>query len=79
MGAPPIVAPRNYGGVMFGSRPFTMIAALLFGLVAVLHTYRLVTHFQIIVGDHVIAQVVSWIGVIVAAVLSYGLFREARR
>ena len=57
---------------MFGSRPFTMIAALLFGLVAVLHTYRLVTHFQIIVGDHVIAQVVSWIGVIVAAVLSGG-------
>ena len=64
---------------MFGSRPFTMIAALLFGLVALLHAYRLVTHFQVIVGDHVIAQVVSVVGVIVAAVLSYGLFREARR
>lgn len=64
---------------MFGGRPFTMIAALLFALLALLHAYRLATRFQVIVGDHIIAQAVSWVGVIVAAVLSYGLFREARR
>ena len=60
-------------------KPFTMIAAVLFALAAILHAYRLITHFQVIVGSHTIAHAVSWIGVIVAAVLSYGLFREARR
>ena len=60
-------------------KPFTMIAAIIFGLMALLHVYRLVTHFQVIVGSHTIAEEVSWIAVIVTAVLSYGLFREARR
>jgi hypothetical protein len=62
-----------------GARPFTLIAAVIFGLMALLHAYRLVTHFQVIVGSHTIAQGVSWIALIVLAGLSYGLFREARR
>jgi hypothetical protein len=60
-------------------KPFTMIAAVIFGLMALLHVYRLVTHFQVIFGSHTIPQNVSWIAVIVLAGLSYGLFREARR
>lgn len=64
---------------MSKSRPFTLIAAILFGVMALLHAYRLLTHFQVIVGSHTIAQGVSWIAVILTAVLSYGLFREARR
>ena len=60
-------------------KPFTTIAAIIFGLMALLHAYRLFTHFQVIVGSHTIAQAVSWIGLIVAGALSYGLFREARR
>jgi hypothetical protein len=60
-------------------KPFTLIAAIVFGLIALLHAYRIATHFQVIVGSHTIAQEISWIGVIVAAVLSYGLLREARR
>jgi hypothetical protein len=62
-----------------GQRPFTLIAAVIFGLMAVVHAYRLLTHFQVIVGNHTIAQAVSWVAVIVTAVLSYGLLREARR
>ena len=64
---------------MSKSRPFTLIAAVIFGLIALLHAYRLATHFQVILGSHTIAEVVSWVGVIVAAVLCYGLLREARR
>ena len=64
---------------MFSRKPFTTIAAILFGLAAVVHAYRLVTHFQVVLGSHTIAQSLSWIAVIVAAVLSYGLFREAKR
>ena len=60
-------------------KPFTLIAAIIFALMALLHAYRLATHFQVIVGSHTIAHEISWIGVIVAAVLSYGLFREAKR
>lgn len=64
---------------MSKSRPFTLIAAVIFGLIALLHAYRLATHFQVILGSHTIAEEVSWVGVIVAAVLCYGLLREARR
>lgn len=60
-------------------KPFTLIAAVLFGLIAIVHAYRLITHFQVIVGGHNVAQAVSWIGLIVAGLLSYGLFREAKR
>ena len=60
-------------------KPFTTIAAVIFGLMALLHIYRILTHFQVIVGSHTIPQNVSWIAVIVLAVLSFGLFREARR
>jgi hypothetical protein len=60
-------------------KPFTTIAAIIFGLMALLHVYRIATHFQVIVGSHTIAQEVSWVAVIVLGALSYGLFREAGR
>ena len=64
---------------MTGRKPFTLIAAVLFGLIALVHAYRIATHFQVVFGNHTIAQGLSWVAVVVAAVLSYGLFREAKR
>jgi hypothetical protein len=64
---------------MENRKPFTLIAAIIFLLMALLHAYRIATHFQVIVGSHTIAQSVSWIALIVTAVLGFGLFREARR
>ena len=61
------------------ARPFTLIAAIIFGLMALAHVYRLVTHFQVIVGSHAIPQGASWVALLVTAALSYGLFRESRR
>jgi hypothetical protein len=61
------------------SKPFTLTAAVIFGLMAILHVYRLFTHFQVVAGTHTIPQYASWIGMVVAGALSYGLFREARR
>jgi len=61
------------------TRPFTMVAAIVFGLIALVHAYRLMTHFQLIVGTHVIGEAVSWAGMVIAALLSFGLFREAMR
>jgi hypothetical protein len=64
---------------MTQSRPFTMIAAIIFLAMAVLHAYRLVTHFQIVLGSHVIPMSVSWLGIVIPGLLGVMLFREARR
>ena len=64
---------------MTRSRPFTTIAAVLLGLVALAHVYRLFTHFHVIVGSHTIPMWVSYIGVAIPGVLSWGLFQESRR
>jgi hypothetical protein len=64
---------------MAGYRPFTLIAALLFAIMAALHAYRIVTHFQIIVGSHTVPQGASWVGVIVLGLISLMLLKEAKR
>lgn len=63
---------------MTARKPFTLIAAVIFGLMALLHVYRLFTNFQVIVGSHTIPINVSWVGLIVTGGLSYMLFRESR-
>ena len=60
-------------------KPFTTIAAIIFALMALLHAYRLATDFQVVAGSHRIPYEVSWVGLAVAAVLAWGLFRESRR
>ncbi len=64
---------------MTGYRPFTLLAAIIFGLMALLHIYRIITHFQVIVGSHNFPQSISWIALFVTGSLSIMLFREARR
>ena len=64
---------------MAARKPFTLIAAVLFALMAALHVYRLTTHFQVIVGSHTISQSVSWIAVALLALMSFMLFKESRR
>lgn len=64
---------------MTGQRPFTLIAALLFAIMAVLHVYRLATHFQIIIGSHTVPMGVSWIAVVLTGLLAVMLVRESRR
>jgi len=62
-----------------GNRPITMLAAIIFAVMALVHVYRLVTHFQLIVGSHVIPQTASYVAIVVAGALASGLYREARR
>lgn len=64
---------------MSTSRPFTMLAALVFAAMALLHAYRLLTHFQVVIGSHVIPQWASWLGILIPGLLALMLFREARR
>jgi len=60
-------------------RPFTLISAIIFALIALVHAYRIMTQFQVVVGTHVIGQGVSWVALVITGALSIGLFREAMR
>jgi len=64
---------------MSANRPFTMIAAILFLVVALAHAYRLMTGCEVTLGGSEIPQWISWIGLVIAGGISFGLFREARR
>ena len=61
-----------------GKRPITLIAAIIFAVMTLAHIYRLMTHFQIIVGSHTIPMSASYAGLVVAGGLSWMLCREAR-
>ena len=64
---------------MTASKPFSLIAAVLFAIMAALHVYRIFTHFQVILGSHTIPQNLSWIAAVLLAVMAVMLFRESRR
>jgi len=51
------------------------VASLLFGLFALGHVCRLVTHAQVIVGRHHIPLWVSVVAALIAAALSFWLWR----
>ena len=60
-------------------KPFTLMAAAIFMLMAAVHLYRLVVPFPVIVGGVNIGQDISWIALAVTAALTVGLFREGMR
>lgn len=62
-----------------GNKPFTMIAVLIFALMAVLHIYRLVSHFPIVIGSHEMPEVASIVGALVTGLLAVMVYRESRR
>lgn len=74
---------HSWGGRACGSddhmKPFTMLAALLFLIVAAVHAYRIYAAWAITVGPYDIPMWVSYGGVIVPLVLAFMLFREAGR
>ena len=60
-------------------KPFTSIPAVLLGIVALAHLYRLVRPFEVILAGHAIPPWVSVVAVIVTGGLSLMLWRESRR
>ncbi|MEO8547525.1 MAG: hypothetical protein ABI422_04070 [Sphingomicrobium sp.] len=61
------------------SRPFTLLAAAIFALMALVHLYRIVTHFQIILGSHEAPMAASWLAIIITGLLAVMLYRESQR
>lgn len=60
------------------TRPFTWIASAIFAIMALVHIYRLIRPFDVVVAGSHLPQWVSVIGAIVAGGLSWMLCREAR-
>jgi hypothetical protein len=51
------------------------VASVIFGIFAIGHVLRLINHAQVTVGTHSIPMSVSWIALIVAAILCIWFWR----
>ncbi len=60
-------------------KTFATIAAAIFALVALLHLLRLVMGWSVVVDSWTVPMWVSWVGLVVAAGLSYCGVRLAMR
>jgi len=60
-------------------RIFSLVTAVLFFLIALLHAVRLLRGWQVIIEGAVVPMWISWIGLAVAAYLAYQGFRLARK
>jgi hypothetical protein len=59
-------------------KQFSQIAGTVFAIVALLHLLRVALGWQVVIGEFSVPMWFSWIGVIVAATLSYFGLRSAR-
>ena len=60
-------------------RTFSIVTAVLFFLIALLHAVRLVRGWQVTIEGAVVPIWISWVGLAVAAYLAYEGFRLARK
>ena len=61
------------------TKPFTTLAAVIFAVIALVHGYRLIKGFDVVVDGNSLPQWVSVVGILVAAGLALMLWRESRR
>jgi hypothetical protein len=59
-------------------RPFTWIASAIFAVMALVHLYRLIRPFDLVIASCHIPQWVSAVAVVITAAISWMLCREAR-
>lgn len=60
-------------------KPFTKIAAAFCGIAAIIHIYRLITHFNVVFGTYEVPQVVSIVAVLILPVFCIGLWKESKK
>lgn len=63
---------------MPNTRNALLTAGTIFALVALIHLYRLYSHFNLVIGTTAIPLWVNVIGIIVAGTLSYWMFTAAK-
>jgi hypothetical protein len=60
-------------------KPFTRLAAIIFGFICLAHITRIIVQFQIVIGSHTIPLWISFFGVAITAILSMALWRESKQ
>jgi uncharacterized membrane protein YecN with MAPEG domain len=50
--------------------PYALITALIFALVAILHSWKIFKGWTVQIGPHSVSMTVSWVGFVVAALLA---------
>ena len=60
-------------------KPFTTVAVLVFSLVAVLQLLRVILGWEVAVNGVLVPPWASLVACVVAAILAFMLFREARK
>ena len=60
-------------------KPFTTLAIVAFALIALVHLFRLIWGFEVVVGGTMMPQWVSLPGLIIPAGLALMLWLESRR
>ena len=58
-------------------RAFSIMASMIFALVALFHLVRIVMGWPVVIGDWSVPMWVSWIGLVVAGGLAFFGFRLA--
>jgi len=58
-------------------KPASFVAAILLGIVSIMHILRLVFHTEVIVGERALPMWVSVVGCVAAGALSILVYREA--
>ncbi len=60
-------------------KPFSILAMLVFILVALAHLHRLLFEWEVLINEARMPMWISVLGVLIAGVLAYGLWRESRQ
>ena len=63
---------------MGGRKPFTTIAAVIFGLIALAHLYRLIDPFPVTIHGHSLGQGASIIALLITGAMAYSARRGAK-
>jgi hypothetical protein len=59
-------------------KPFTTVAALILGLVAIAQATRAALGVEVVIDGYQVPVMASWIAAVVAGIVSLMAFREAR-
>ncbi len=60
-------------------KPFTKLAAALFGIAGLVHFYRIIFPFRVIIGEFEIPALASVVFLVSAIILCIGLWKESRK
>ena len=60
-------------------RPFTKISSVIFGVISLIHIYRIFSHFQLSAFNTELPVWVNAVGFVIAGILCIGLWKESKK